>query len=164
MATDDFAREIRTRVGLDTQGLLELSVSYEVEDAHSPLPFRAAPHSPLQPLAAPHSPLPPRCDARLSRRVLHCLTHTPTAPYNTPVLARAVLTLHYVTLRYVTLRYVTVRPKARYAPNAAPVTCHTRCGVDRALDRHEISQGSGTHGGLARSCSSSNKSTPGQTS
>ena len=33
MATDDFGREMRTRVALDTQGELELSVSYEVEDA-----------------------------------------------------------------------------------------------------------------------------------
>ena len=32
MATDDFAREMRTRVALDSQGGLELSVSYEVED------------------------------------------------------------------------------------------------------------------------------------
>ena len=36
MATDDFVREIRTRVGLDTLGFLELSVSYEVENAHNP--------------------------------------------------------------------------------------------------------------------------------
>ena len=32
MATDDFGREMRTRVALDSQGGLELSVSYEVED------------------------------------------------------------------------------------------------------------------------------------
>ena len=59
MATSDFAREMRTRVKLDTQGLLELSVSYEVEDARNPLPFRAAPCSPLQPRAAPCSPVQP---------------------------------------------------------------------------------------------------------
>ena len=70
MATNDFAREMRTRVKLDTQGLLELSVSYEVEDARNPLPPRAAPSCPscaflrlaapyslLQPLTAPYSPL-----------------------------------------------------------------------------------------------------------
>ncbi len=61
---------MRTRVKLDTQGLLELSVSYEVEDARNPLPPRAAPSCPscaflrlaapyslLQPLTAPYSPL-----------------------------------------------------------------------------------------------------------
>eukprot|EP00964_Phaeocystis_antarctica_P120784 scaffold84517_cov55-Phaeocystis_antarctica.AAC.4 len=48
MATSDFAREMRTRVKLDTQGLLELSVSYE--------PLTAS-YSPLQPLTAPYSPL-----------------------------------------------------------------------------------------------------------
>ena len=32
MATGDFGREMRTRVALDSQGELELSVSYEVED------------------------------------------------------------------------------------------------------------------------------------
>ena len=63
---------MRTRVKLDTQGLLELSVSYEVEDARNPLPPRAAPSCPscaflrlaapyslLQPLTAPYSPLQP---------------------------------------------------------------------------------------------------------
>ena len=55
MATDDFGREMRTRVALDSQGGLELSVSYEVEDAHDPLliplrPLNGAAFRPVQPL------------------------------------------------------------------------------------------------------------------
>ena len=53
MATDDFGREMRTRVALDTQGELELSVSYEVEDAHDPLtPY-------LHPVTPTFRPFPP---------------------------------------------------------------------------------------------------------
>ena len=50
MATDDLAREIRTRVALDSQGELELSVSYEVQGAHDPL--LTAPSRPFPPLSA----------------------------------------------------------------------------------------------------------------
>jgi hypothetical protein len=50
MATDDLAREIRTRAALDSQGALELSVSYEVQRAHDPLPL--VPSRPFPPLSA----------------------------------------------------------------------------------------------------------------
>ena len=53
MATDDFGREMRTRVALDTQGELELSVSYEVEDAHDPL--LTSRYGRLPPLSAPYN-------------------------------------------------------------------------------------------------------------
>ena len=42
MRTADFAQEIRTRVELDTQGYVELSVSYELEDAYNPLKVRVS--------------------------------------------------------------------------------------------------------------------------